>query len=129
MKQKYIFWLFGIIMWPIIIATPLVVDSYVQKLMFSEVEFGEIPQFELMTGLISGFFSAFFVLGLSYLISYIVSIFKKTSKITGSKVFFVMTVLSTLLLIFSYGGRVIKVLNYDKDGVEILQKRIKGLTE
>ena len=25
MKQKHIFWIFGIIMWPIIIATPLVV--------------------------------------------------------------------------------------------------------
>ena len=43
MKQKHIFWLFGLIMWPIIIATPLVVNTYVQKLMFSEIEYGQMP--------------------------------------------------------------------------------------
>ena len=129
MRQKYIFWLFGIIMWPIIIATPLVVNAYVQKLMFSEIEFGEIPQFELMTGLISGFFSAFFVLGLSYLISYIVSMFKKTSKITGSKVFFLITILFTLLLIFSYGGKVVEVFKLEKDKVEEVQRRVNEVRE
>lgn len=129
MKQKHIFWLFGLIMWPIIIATPLVVNTYVQKLMFSEIEYGQIPQAELALGVTSGIFSALFVLGLSYLISYIVSKFKKTSNITGSKVFFVITVLSTLLLIFSYGGKVVEVFKLEKDKVEETQRRVNEVRE
>mgnify|MGYP001247789511 CR=1 FL=1 len=124
MKQKHIFWLFGFIMWPIIIATPLIVNTYVKKLTFSEIEYGQIPQAELALGVTSGIFSAIFFLGLSYLITYIVSKFKKNSKITGSKVFFVITILFTSLFVFSYGGKVVEVIQFDKDKVEEIQKRI-----
>jgi len=124
MKQKHYFYLFGIIMWPIIIATPLVVNAYIQKLMYSQIKFGEIPQPELTNYLILGFISSIFVLGFSYLVSYIVSKFKKNSKITGSIIFFVITILFTLLLIFSYGNKVIETFKLEKDNVEEIQRRV-----
>lgn len=121
--------LFGFVMWPIIIATPRVVNAYVQKLITSEIEFREIPQFELMTGLLSRVFAAFIFIGISYLLAFIVSKLRKGSTFNGVTMFFVITCLSTLLLITSYGSKVIEALSFEKENVENIQKRIKELED
>ena len=121
--------LFGFVMWPIIIATPRVVNAYVQKLITSEIEFREIPQFELMTGLLSGVFAAFIFIGISYLLAFIVSKLRKGSTFNGVTMFFVITCLGTLLLITSYGSKVIEALSFEKENVENIQKRIKELED
>ena len=121
--------LFGFVMWPIIIATPRVVNAYVQKLITSEIEFREIPQFELMTGLLSGVFAAFIIIGISYLLAFIASKLRKGSIFNGAKIFFLITCLGTLLLIISYGSKVMEVLSFEKENVENIQNRIKELKE
>lgn len=126
-KKLMIF--FGIIMWPIIIATPQVVNTYLIKLASSEIAFGEMPQPELMLGLFSGLFAALLIIGFSYLLAFIISKIKKSSMINGSVIFFIITCLGTILLISSYGKKVKDLLSLEKDKVEIIQQKIKKLSK
>jgi uncharacterized membrane protein (UPF0182 family) len=128
-RKNILMILFGFVMWPIIIATPRVVNAYVQKLITSEIEFREIPQFELMTGLLSGVFAALIFIGISYLLAFIVSKFRKNSTFNGATMFFIITCLGTLLLVTSYGSKVIEALSFEKENVENIQDRIKKLED
>ena len=128
-EKKKLMVFFGIIMWPIIIATPQVVNTYTNKLASSEIAFGEMPTPELMLGLFSGLFGALLIIGFSYLLAFIVSKIKKSPMINGPVIFFIITCLGTVLLISSYGKKVIDVLSLEKDKVEIMQQRIKSLSK
>ncbi|MDA8931064.1 hypothetical protein N9H42_00155 [Flavobacteriaceae bacterium] len=128
-NKKVIFIIFGLIMWPIIIATPLVLDAYVKKLLLSEISFGEIPSIELYMGIISGFFAGIFFLGISYLISYLFFSKKKPKKITGPLVFFIITCLWILLLIVSKGGAFVNAITLEKEKVERIQQMVKDAKE
>jgi hypothetical protein len=128
MKNKKSFMIiFGLIMWPIIIATPQVVNTYLIKLGKSEIAFGEIPMAELISGLFAGLFGALLFIGLSYLLAYIISLIKKSSMINGPVIFFIATCLLTVLFVSSYGKKVIDVLSLEKENVEMMQQRIKGV--
>lgn len=124
MKKYYIF-IIGFLLWPIIIATPFVVNAYVSKLSTLEIEYGQIPESDLILGLLSGFFASFIFIGLSYLISNIIYFFNKSTKIVGSKIYLILTILSFLLLTISYGGKTYDALTLEKDNVEAIQNRIK----
>tara|TARA_X000000368_G_C23017676_1_gene706495 strand:+ start:947 stop:1339 length:393 start_codon:yes stop_codon:yes gene_type:complete len=124
-KNKVLMIISGLILWPIIIATPLVIDKYVMGLVKSELKFGEIPQLQLMLGLTSGLFGAVILIGISYFIAFIVKKFKKSSLVSGAYIFFVITSLSTALLIATNGKKLIDVLSLEKDNVEFIQKKIQ----
>ena len=126
MKYKNILMLtFGLIMWPIIIATPRVVDSYFIKLAKSEIAFQEIPRADLWIGIFSGLFAALLFIGFSYLLALIISLIKKSSIINGPNIFFIATCLFTILLIKRYGGKVKTALLLERDNVEKIQDKIK----
>ena len=96
MKRKVLIIIFGFVMWPIAIATPYVVSAYMNKVLLSEINIGEMPQPELMLGLFSGLFAAILVMLVSFAIAFVVSQFRESS-ISGLKVFFVITCLYSLL--------------------------------
>ena len=130
MKLKKSFMvIFGLIMWPIIIATPRVVDSYFIKLATSEIAFGEIPMADLTLGLMAGFFGALLFIGFSYLLAFLISLIKKFPIINGPFIFFILTCLFTVLLISSYGSKIIDAISLEKENVEIIQQRIKKLSK
>jgi cobalamin biosynthesis protein CobD/CbiB len=123
-KNKTLMIIFGLIMWPIIIATPLVISEYLMGLAKSELKFGEIPEAQLMLGIMSGLFGALIFIGISYFIAFII---KKI--VSGAHIFFVITCLLTVLFIATNGKKVIDVLSLEKDNVEIMQKRIQEIMD
>tara|TARA_B100001146_G_C16021754_1_gene365385 strand:- start:137 stop:529 length:393 start_codon:yes stop_codon:yes gene_type:complete len=124
MKRKVLIIIFGFVMWPIAIATPYVVSAYMNKVLLSEINIGEMPQPELMLGLFSGLFAAILVMLVSFAIAFVVSQFRESS-ISGLKVFFVITCLYSLLLIIRYSDKVYTIITADKDHIENIQKRIQ----
>jgi len=125
LDKKILCFIFGLIMWPIIIATPPVISAYFQGLLKSELELGEIPKSILMLGLISGLFTALIFIAISYLIAFIIKKFKKSALINGPFVFFIITCLLTVLFISSYGKTAVDVIKLEKDNVEMMKKIIK----
>jgi len=117
--------IFGLIMWPIIIATPPVIKAYFFGLVKSELKLGEIPKSILMLGLFSGLFTALIFIAISYLIAFIIKKFKKSALINGPFVFFIITCLLTVLFISSYGKTAVDVIKLEKDNVEMMKKIIK----
>ena len=89
MKNKNVAMLvFGIIFWPINIATPQVVNAYILN--------GDIITI-LALGSISGLFFAGILIALSYFIAYVISLIIKKTSINGPSVFFVITCLGVVL--------------------------------
>jgi hypothetical protein len=89
MKNKNVAMLvFGIIFWPISIATPQVFNAYILN--------GDIIKF-LVLGSISGLFGAGILIALSYFIAFITSLIIKKTSINGPSVFFVITCLGVVL--------------------------------
>ena len=84
-------------MWPVIIATPQVVNSYLFD--FDPYKREGV----IMLSLLSGLFTALIGLGASYLIAYIITQFKKSTKVNGPLLFFLLTSLFTIFLILKYG--------------------------
>tara|TARA_B100000242_G_C43048254_1_gene489427 strand:- start:1481 stop:1873 length:393 start_codon:yes stop_codon:yes gene_type:complete len=128
-KNKTLMVIFGLIMWPIIIATPLVISEYLMGLAKSELKFGEIPEAQLMLGIMSGLFGALIFIGISYFIAFIIKKIKKSSIVSGAHIFFVITCLLTVLFIATNGKKVIDVLSLEKDNVEMMQKRIQEIMD